>query len=259
MLEVVDDGTQDEPKVSQPGPDPDAFAKIPPSWMVSAIIPFILAATVQSVRPTDRSMFTLQMAERLLAVFLSKDASRVIEDGVMPDKKDLISIEDWEKLNKRKLTKDDAEEIAPQVAWAYIKWEDLQYSEGEPRGTEDKQAQADRESNPIIPTVCIRPFTANFDTPPPQDSEHWPHFVSALRDYLWSRTIKIPTLNSQQEAQRDKRLGELNKLEKQPECIKGGTLMDFQMEGLNWLLNKWDNRRSCILGEHICSFHSARC
>lgn len=39
--------------------------------------------------------------------------------------------------------------------------------------------------------------------------------------------------------------------QEQPECIAGGTLMPFQMEGFQWLLYKYFKRESCILADDM--------
>lgn len=197
LIESVMDPTnepQDESKHQPPSPDPHARDKIPVEW---------------------------SRAERLLEVFLLKDDAKVAVDGVKPADDMLQSIDDWERKEGRVLTKDDAEEMASQVGWAYVKCHDLTYSE------------------------------ATYDTPPPQDTELFTAFVEALRDHLWQRTIYIPTLTQTEVAKRERRVRDMETLTAQPDCVAGGKLMDFQLQGLNWLLNKWQHHRSCILADDM--------
>lgn len=196
LIESVMDPANDslESENDPPTADPDALEKIPAEW---------------------------SRAERLLEVFLLKDAHTQAADGVQPADSALQNIEKWEQANGRLLTKDDAEELAPRVGWAYVKCHDLTYSE------------------------------ATYDTPPPTDSELFPAFVEAMRDYLWQRTNHIPTLTQKEVARRERRDKEMEILDRQPDCISGGKLMDFQLQGLNWLLNKWQHHRSCILADDM--------
>lgn len=51
------------------------------------------------------------------------------QNGEFLDENDMISIEQWE-IENRKLTPEDADNMAPLVAWCYAKWVDLQYEQG---------------------------------------------------------------------------------------------------------------------------------
>lgn len=45
----------------------------------------------------------------------------------MPRMEDMIPIEQYERVCKRKFTEMDVEELADKVVWMYVKWQDLQY------------------------------------------------------------------------------------------------------------------------------------
>lgn len=51
--------------------------------------------------------------------------------------------------------------------------------------------------------------------------------------------------------QRKKSRGSLRKLEEQPEWLKGGKLRDYQLEGLNFLVNSWRNDTNVILADEM--------
>jgi hypothetical protein len=53
------------------------------------------------------------------------------EGGRFLPEEELVTLDEWERKHGRQLTSDDAEELAPQVAWCYVKWSDLQYEQGE--------------------------------------------------------------------------------------------------------------------------------
>ncbi|XP_011090163.1 protein CHROMATIN REMODELING 5 isoform X2 [Sesamum indicum] len=51
--------------------------------------------------------------------------------------------------------------------------------------------------------------------------------------------------------QRKKSKGSLRKLDQQPEWLKGGNLRDYQLEGLNFLVNSWRNDTNVILADEM--------
>lgn len=51
--------------------------------------------------------------------------------------------------------------------------------------------------------------------------------------------------------QRKKIKGSLRKLEEQPEWLRGGKLRDYQLEGLNFLVNSWRNDTNVILADEM--------
>ncbi|KAK9125106.1 hypothetical protein Scep_013952 [Stephania cephalantha] len=51
--------------------------------------------------------------------------------------------------------------------------------------------------------------------------------------------------------QRKKIKGSLRKLDEQPEWLKGGKLRDYQLEGLNFLVNSWRNDTNVILADEM--------
>ncbi|CAK9238133.1 unnamed protein product [Sphagnum jensenii] len=53
------------------------------------------------------------------------------------------------------------------------------------------------------------------------------------------------------DSQRRKGKVSLRKLEEQPEWLKGGTLRDYQLEGLNFLMNSWRNNTNVILADEM--------
>lgn len=53
------------------------------------------------------------------------------------------------------------------------------------------------------------------------------------------------------DSQRKKSKASLRKLDEQPEWLKGGTLRDYQLEGLNFLVNSWRNDTNVILADEM--------
>jgi hypothetical protein len=148
-----------------------------------------------------------------------------LKDGVKPAKEYLVDLAAWERDAGRELDEeDDADEIAPMVTWFYAKWQDVQYDQS-----------------------C-------WDTPVKSDDRRYPAFKSALSRLLAARRVRIPILNSRQVAVREDRAAELAEEEppsERPDCVSGGDLMSFQIEGFQWLLYKHWSREGCILADDM--------
>ncbi|KAL1408199.1 hypothetical protein Q8F55_005004 [Vanrija albida] len=135
-------------------------------------------------------------------------------DGQMPPVEKALEIERWENMAGRRLSEDDVDEVAPLVTWFLGKWDDLQYDQF--------------------------------------DSELYPAFKHALKRYLAARRVKIPILNDQQIKARERLARTIGAPpNEQPECVVGGTLMPFQIEGFQWLTYKHLKRESCILADDM--------
>lgn len=96
--------------------------------------------------------------------------------------------------------------------------------------------------------------TATYDTPPSEDDKAGcAAFKEAWRSYLLGLSTIIPVLTDAEVADRELRRKEKKPqaIKKQPSCVVGGTLMDFQMQGLNWLYYQWYNGQSCILADDM--------
>ncbi|CAZ86412.1 unnamed protein product [Tuber melanosporum] len=89
---------------------------------------------------------------------------------------------------------------------------------------------------------------------PPNESEEerWEEWKQAYGDYIHGFYVR----STRGILDRIKKARSLNfdqKLVKkmQPEYIKGGTLMDYQMEGLNWLYYKWWKGQNAVLADEM--------
>ena len=92
------------------------------------------------------------------------------------------------------------------------------------------------------------------DAPVPEDGERWTDFVSAYSDWVRGRYIQVPiqhNLNRHLKKVRASNFeGQLMKQE-QPTSLTGGELMDYQMEGLNWLYYQWYKCHNAILADEM--------
>jgi superfamily II DNA or RNA helicase len=95
---------------------------------------------------------------------------------------------------------------------------------------------------------------AVWEAPPqPDDGERWNDFLMAYNDWILGRYIrpaKTSTLKSRIEKARNQDFAKLEK-KTQPDNVEGGQLMQYQIEGLNWLYYKWFTQKNAILADEM--------
>ncbi|KJY00598.1 hypothetical protein TI39_contig322g00010 [Zymoseptoria brevis] len=95
---------------------------------------------------------------------------------------------------------------------------------------------------------------AVWEAPPsPDDGERWTDFVIAYNDWVAGRYVRQPkaaALKSRLEKVRKDNFQNLEK-QSQPENVQGGTLMEYQMQGLNWLYYKWFTQSNAVLADEM--------
>ena len=95
---------------------------------------------------------------------------------------------------------------------------------------------------------------AVWEAPPsPDDGERWTDFVMAYNDWVMGRYVRPPkgsTLKSRLDKARTQDFAKLER-KTQPEEVKGGELMKYQIEGLNWLYYKWFTQKNAILADEM--------
>lgn len=196
-----------------PPPDADADSSIPEDW---STVDRILEVHLLPPKASRKAKRRIEDSDD------EDDLSEVLRDGIAPPTSLAVPIRNWELRAERQLTADDIDEVAPLVTWALIKWQNLQYDE------------------------------ACYDTPPSKDSPLYPAFRKALQRYLAGRQVKIPVLSESAARQRDQEAALMkDPPEGQPDCVTGGKLMPFQIEGLQWLIYKYYHRQSCILADDM--------
>ncbi|KAI9849098.1 MAG: hypothetical protein M1837_005328 [Sclerophora amabilis] len=92
------------------------------------------------------------------------------------------------------------------------------------------------------------------DVPSSGDGERWKDFVMAYEDWVLGKYIHLPKKHFLME-----RLEKVRALDfetkvmkkRQPESLTGGTVMEYQLEGLNWLLYKWVKSQNAILADEM--------
>lgn len=92
------------------------------------------------------------------------------------------------------------------------------------------------------------------EPPKPEDASRWSDFVAAYNEYVAGRYLKQPPAATMKErANTFRSLNFEKKVErkKQPSALTGGQMMPYQMEGLNWLLYNFHQKKNVILADEM--------
>ncbi|KAL1832124.1 hypothetical protein ACET3Z_001775 [Daucus carota] len=76
-------------------------------------------------------------------------------------------------------------------------------------------------------------------------------FAQEAIDEFKAREAAVAIQGKMVDVQRRKSKESLRKLDEQPEWLKGGKLRDYQLEGLNFLVNSWRNDTNVILADEM--------
>ncbi|KAJ7654999.1 SNF2 family DNA-dependent ATPase [Mycena polygramma] len=221
-------GAAQKPAARPQDPTPDAERRIPPAWKT---VDRVLDLLLWRPRRKQQKKKGKGKAKRRID---SDDVSSGSEDedakeraaafdyGEQPSPLFTESLEEWEKRTHSKFTVDDADA----VAWIFVKWDDLTYDE------------------------------ATWDSPPRTTESGYPAFTTALKRFIASREVYIPDGKSNP-AKHDRtndgyakhRIQNASELDLgQDPAFK---LMDFQVDGFNWLTDNWWNYQPSILADEM--------
>ena len=90
--------------------------------------------------------------------------------------------------------------------------------------------------------------------PKPEDGERWADFVSAYEEWVAGRYVQPPKQHALKEHLLKVRSMDFEKnilKKKQPDSLVGGKMMEYQLDGLNWLLYKWHQSQNAILADEM--------
>ena len=116
------------------------------------------------------------------------------------------------------------------------------------RVTEVEKAQVKFKGLGYEDTVWERP------PDPVQDPERWADFKSAYEDWVRGHYLKptpASTLSNHLRKVKALNFQEQVVLKEQPKSLSGGELMDYQLEGLNWLYYQWHRGHNAILADEM--------
>ncbi|KAJ7042418.1 SNF2 family DNA-dependent ATPase [Mycena alexandri] len=225
----VKPGAAAKPAARPQDPIPDAERRIPPAWKtVDRVLDVILW---RPRRKQAKGKASKAKAKRRID---SDDDSSGSEDDEQANERDAAfdhgdqpsssiteSLADWKNRTKRKFTANDADE----VAWIFVKWDDLTYDE------------------------------ATWDSPPRPSEPGYSAFKTALARFVASHEVNIPDGPKPAKHNRVKEGYSKDRIQDASELDLGQDpsfkLMDFQVDGFNWLCDNWWNHQHCILADEM--------
>ncbi|MCJ1271654.1 hypothetical protein MMC22_011559 [Lobaria immixta] len=92
------------------------------------------------------------------------------------------------------------------------------------------------------------------EPPDAVDSERWDDFKSAYEYWVLGTYVHLPapqSLSSHLSKVRSQDFEKQVMMQNQPEALTGGNLMEYQMEGLNWLYYQWHHQQNAILADEM--------
>ncbi|KAH7344948.1 SNF2 family N-terminal domain-containing protein [Rhizoctonia solani] len=218
-----------------PGPMPDAQLRIPDSWLrIDRVLDILLR------RPKPKKFggkLVISMKKRKAHIVQDSDDENQIDsesdealfedaefvDGEEPGSNQTETVADFEMRTGRMPT---VRELLTRAVWVYFKFEDLQYDE------------------------CV------WDSPPKEKSLEWDSYKHALSKYLTAQSVQVIKLTKEEQKKRDNRpyrdISSWSGQELAPRLEdKSLNLMDFQVQGLQWLYGNWHNLQPSILADDM--------
>ena len=92
------------------------------------------------------------------------------------------------------------------------------------------------------------------EPPSPEDPERFTDFKAAYEDWVMGSYIRLPTkhvISTHLTKVRTQDFGSELEMKSQPASLTGGELMEYQMEGLNWLYYQWQKKKNAILADEM--------
>ncbi|CEH15697.1 snf2 family dna-dependent atpase [Ceraceosorus bombacis] len=220
-LELVEDQTNDQVAIVADGPPravPDAQLRIPFPWRTpDRVLDCFFKVDILGAagRIAARNKEPPNPNRRPRAKQHAENRQKYREDPNM------IHIDD---LDENLLDPESALESLPYVAKIFVKWEDIGYD-----------------------------LSTWEDGPSPVDqADVYEEFVAAYRRYLQGRKVFVPLLSAKQLQDLDNRKGlSFKPFREQPRYVCEGQLLDFQLEGLNWMRFNWFNHQPGILADEM--------
>lgn len=89
--------------------------------------------------------------------------------------------------------------------------------------------------------------------PSSTETERWNDFKAAYDDWVLKDYVRVPKASSLKQHLETVRAQDFQTLVKkaQPTCLTGGKIMDYQLDGLNWLYYKWYQGQNAILADEM--------
>ncbi|KAI0830534.1 P-loop containing nucleoside triphosphate hydrolase protein [Trametes gibbosa] len=215
-------GPKDDVQISPLFASPDAERKIPPAWKtVDRVLDILLWRPRKASKGKDKKS-RVESTDNDDDSEIANAREIAYERGEKPTSVSMVSIEEFERLTKKKLS----EKHADRVAWAFFKWEDLGYDD------------------------------ASWESPPRPSERSHTAYCRAFKRYLFARSVTVPSRDKKQNIVKSG-VGRLMIQEftedSQPQLGQGSQfkLMPFQVDGVNWLFHNWSISQNCILADEM--------
>jgi chromodomain-helicase-DNA-binding protein 4 len=128
------------------------------------------------------------------------------------------------------------------------------------KGFRPKSESADKAAINYVDEVLVKFQGLGYDDavweepPEPEDEDRWSDFVAAYNEYVVGQYFKnLPAAIIKERIEDFRSLNFANKVElkKQPSALTGGEMMPYQLEGLNWLLYNFHQKKNVILADEM--------
>ncbi|KAK6500203.1 hypothetical protein TWF481_010552 [Arthrobotrys musiformis] len=130
---------------------------------------------------------------------------------------------------------------------------DVRYTSIVPNMTENVEKQRIREISEVYVKFQGLGYEEAMWVPPPSDEEgeRYADFKRAYFEFCKGNHVRLPrSISKTVEALRKKNFNDLE-VKTQPKYISGGTLKDYQLEGMNWLYFRWFKQMNAILADEM--------
>ncbi|KAI5296307.1 hypothetical protein KEM52_004287 [Ascosphaera acerosa] len=134
---------------------------------------------------------------------------------------------------------------------------DVKYEVGVRRAKtfEEEMEQAEDVTKVFAKYKGTRYEDSVWESPPaPEQVDRWQDFLVAYEDWVRGHYISLSKPSDKRrrivEARHKDFARDLSK-KKQPASLTGGTLLDYQLDGLNWLYYMWYKRQNAILADEM--------
>jgi len=128
------------------------------------------------------------------------------------------------------------------------------------KGFSPKSESADKAAINMVDEVLVKFQGLGYDDavweepPKPDDEDRWSDFVAAYNEYVvgqYFKNLPAATMKERVDDFRSLHFAKKVELKKQPSALTGGEMMPYQMEGLNWLLYNFHQKKNVILADEM--------
>ncbi|PIL31731.1 hypothetical protein GSI_06435 [Ganoderma sinense ZZ0214-1] len=203
---------------------PDAEKRIPPAWRtVDRLLDIRFWRPKKSAKGKTRKSRTATSDEEESVEedpIIAKERAAAYGEGEEPST--MVTLEEFEAQTHEKLN----EKHASQVAWAFIKWDDLGYDD------------------------------ASWDSPPRANEVGYAAYEKALKRFISACSVTVPARDKKTDVARGGAkwlMTQKFSVDNQPNLGQNAQLklMPFQVDGVNWLCHNWNKAQSCILADEM--------